>query len=98
MSDADYLCYLIYMYASYVFPDATMVSRRVNIYNEDNEVVLSLYVNGATPDSIEFVKANARRSTEAVTAMNCFIDFLRMIHDVHEHPFDVINRLVSISG
>lgn len=97
MSDTDYLCYLVYMYASYMFPDATLVSRRVNIYDEDNEVILSLYVNSATPDSIEFVKANAGRSAEAVTVMNSFIVFLRMIHDVHAHPFDVINRLVSVS-
>lgn len=97
MSDRDYLCYLIYMFADYMFSDATLVNGRIDIYNESNEVVLSIYVNAATPDSTEFIKANAKGSVEAVTVMNVFIDFLRMIHDRHEHPFDVINRLVSVS-
>lgn len=29
--------------------------------------------------------------------MNVLIDFLRMIHDKHAHPFTVISRLVSVS-
>lgn len=97
MSDRDYLCYLIYMFADYMFSDATLINGRVDIYNESSEVVLSIYVNSTTPDSTEFIKANVKGSIEAVTVMNAFIDFLRMIHDRHEHPFDVINRLVSVS-
>ena len=97
MSDRDYLCYLIYMFADYMFSDATLVNGRIDIYNESNELVLSIYVNSATPDSTEFIKANTMGSVEAVTVMNVFINFLRMIHDRHEHPFDVINRLVSVS-
>lgn len=97
MSDRDYLCYLIYMFADYMFSDATLVNGRIDIYNESNEVVLSIYVNSATLDSIEFIKANAKGSIEAITVMNVFIDFLRMVHDRHVHPFDVINRLVSVS-
>lgn len=97
MSNRDYLCYLIYMFADYMFSDATLVNGRVDIYNESNEVVLSIYVNGSTPDSTEFIKANAKGSTEAVTVMNVLISFLRMIYVRHEHPFDVINRLVSVS-
>lgn len=97
MSNRDYLCYLIYMFADYVFSDATLVNGRIDIYNESNEVVLSIYVNSATPDSTEFVKGNAKGSIEAVTVMNVFISFLRMVHDRHAHPFDVIDRLVSVS-
>lgn len=97
MTDRDYLCYLIYMFASYMFSNATLVNGRVDIYNESSEVVLSIYVNSSTPDSTEFIKANAKGSIEAVTVMNVLISFLRMIHDRHEHPFDVINRLVSVS-
>ena len=97
MSNRDYLCYLIYMFADYMFSDVTLVNGRVDIYNESNEVVLSIYVNAATPDSTKFIKGNAKGSVEAVTVMNVFIDFLRMIHDRHEHPFDVISRLVSVS-
>lgn len=59
MSNRDYLCYLIYMFADYMFSDATLINGRVDIYNESNEVVLSIYVNAATPDSTEFIKANA---------------------------------------
>lgn len=97
MSNRDYLCYLIYMFADYMFSDATLVNGRIDIYNESNEVVLSIYVNGSTPDSTEFIKVNAKGSVEAVIVMNALINFLRMIHDRHEHPFDVINRLVSVS-
>ena len=98
MSNVDYLCRIIYMFAEYMFNDATLVNHRVDIYNESNEVVLSIHVNAATPDSVEFIKANAKGSVEAVNAMNTFIDFLRMIHDRHDHPFDVIDRLVSINN
>lgn len=97
MSNVDYLCYLIYMFAEYMFPDATIVNHRVDIYNESNEVTLSLHVYGDTPDSIDFIRGNVKGSAEAVVVMNCFINFLRMVHDRHAHPFDVINRLVSIS-
>lgn len=97
MSDLDYLCYIIYMFAEYVFYDATLVNHRIDIYNENNEVVLSLHVKSAIPDSTEFIKGGAKGSTEAVIAMIYFIDFLRMIHDKHKHPFNVINRLVSVS-
>lgn len=97
MSNRDCLCYLIYMFAEYMFSDATLVNGRVDIYNESNEVVLSIYVNSDTPDSTEFIKANAKGSVEAVILMNVLINFLRMIHDRHEHAFDVINRLVSVS-
>ena len=97
MSNRDYLCYLIYMFAGYMFSDATLINGRVDIYNESNEVVLSIYVNGAIPDSTEFIKENAKGAIEAVTVMNVLISFLRMIHDRHEHPFDVISRLVSVS-
>lgn len=97
MSNRDYLCYLIYMFTEYMFSDATLVNGRVDIYNESNELVLSIYVNAATPDSIEFIKANAKGSSEAVIVMNVFTNFLRMLHDRHAHPFDVINRLVSVS-
>ena len=97
MSNRDCLCHLIYMFAEYMFSNATLVNWRVDIYNESSEVVLSIYVNSDTPDSTEFIKANAKGSVEAVTVMNVFINFLRMIHDRHEHPFDVIDRLVSLS-
>lgn len=97
MSDRDYLCYLIYMFAGYMFSDATLVNGRVDIYNESNELILSIYVNSVTPDSTEFINGNAKGSVEAVIVMNVLINFLRMIHDRHEHPFDVINRLVSVS-
>ena len=97
MTNRDYLCYLIYMFAEYMFSDATLVNGRVDIYNESNEVVLSIHVNADTPDSTEFIKANAKGSSEAVIVMNVFINFLRMIHDRHAHPFDVIDRLVSVS-
>ena len=98
MSNLDYLCYIIYMFADYVFHDATLVNHRIDIYNESNEVLLSIHVNAATPDSTEIFKANTKGSVEAVNTMNTFIDFLRMIHDTHDHPFDVINRLVSINN
>ena len=97
MSNRDYLCHLIYMFAECMFSDATLVNGRVDIYNESNEVVLSIYVYSDTPDSTEFIKANAKGSVEAVTVMNVLINFLRMIHDRHEHPFYVIDRLVSLS-
>lgn len=97
MSDRDYLCYLIYMFADYMFSDATLINGRVDIYNESSEVVLSIYVNSSTPDSTVFSKTNVKGTVEAVTVMKVFINFLRMIHDRHEHPFDAINRLVSVS-
>lgn len=97
MSNLDYLCYIIYMFADYVFYDATLVSHRIDIYNESNDVILSIHVHSSTPDSAEFIKGNAKGSDEALIAMNYFIDFLRMIHDKHKHPFSVINTLVSIS-
>ena len=85
------------MFADYMFSDATLVNGRIDIYNASSEVVLSIYVNAATPDSTEFITGNAKGSVEAITVMNVFIDFLRMVHDRHTHPFDVINRLVSVS-
>ena len=97
MSNRDYLCYLIYMFANYMFSDVTLVNGRIDIYNESNEVALSIYVNAATPDSAEFIKGNAKGSVEAITVMNVIINFLRMVHSRHAHPFDVINRLVSVS-
>lgn len=97
MSNRDLLCYLIYMFADYMFSDATLVNGRVDIYNESNEVVLSIYVNGSTPDSTVFMRTGLKGDTEATITMKVLINFLRMIHDRHEHPFNVINRLVSIS-
>ena len=97
MNDRDYLCRLIYMFADYMFSDATLVNSRVDIYNSDNEVILSIHVYSNTPDSVEFIKGNAKGSIEAVNVMNSLIDFLRMIHDEHDNPFSVIRRLVSTS-
>lgn len=97
MNNRDYLCYLIYMFADYMFSDATIVNGRVDIYNECNEVILSIHVYSSNPDSVTFIRGNAKGSTEAVAVMNDLISFLRMIHDKHDHPFDVINRLVSVS-
>lgn len=97
MNDRDYLCYIIYMFADYMFSDATLVNSRVDIYNSGNEVILSIHVHSITPDSVEFIKGNAKGSIEAVNVMNSLIDFLRMIHDKHDNPFSVIRRLVSTS-
>lgn len=97
MSNRDYLCYLIYMFADYMFSDAILVNGRVDIYNESGEVVTSIYVNASTPDSTVFMNTGLKGDIEATTVMKVFINFLRMIHDRHEHPFDVINRLVSVS-
>lgn len=97
MTNADYLCYLIYMFADYMFSDATINSGRVDIYNEHNEVVLSIHVYSGSPDSVSFIRGNAKGANEAVAIMNVFISFLRMIHAKHAHPFYVINRLVSVS-
>lgn len=97
MSNRDYLCYLIYMFANYIFNDATLVNGRIDIYNEHDQIMLMIHVNGDTPDSTEFIKRNAKRSGEAVKIMNVFVDFLRMIHVKHSHPFNVITRLVSVS-
>lgn len=90
MTNRDYLCYLIYMFADYMFSDATLVNGRVDIYNESNELVLSIYVNSDTPDSTEFIRGNAKGSVEAVTVMNVLINFLRMVHDRHEHPLTLL--------
>ena len=97
MSDRYYLCYIIYMFADYMFSDATLVNSRVDIYNSDNEVILSIHVHSNIPDSVEFIKGNAKGSIEAVNVMNFLIDFLRMIHDEHDNPFSVIRGFVSTS-
>ena len=97
MSNKDYLSYLIYMFANYIFNDATLVNGRIDIYNEHDQIMLMINVNGVTPDSVEFVKRNVKGSSKAIKVMNVFIDFLRMIHDKHSHPFNVITRLVSVS-
>ena len=97
MTNADYLCYLIYMFADYMFSDATINCGRVDIYNEDNEVILSIHVYSANPDSVTFIRGNGKGAEESVTVMNVLISFIRMIHAKHSHPFYVINRIVSVS-
>lgn len=97
MNNRDYLRYLIYMFANYIFNGATLVNGRIDIYNEHDQIMLMIHVNGDTPDSVEFIKRNAKGSSKAINTMNVFIDFLRMIHDKHSHPFNVITRLVSVS-
>lgn len=97
MTNKDYLCYLIYMFANYMFSDATLVNGRIDIYNEHDQIVLMIKVNGSAPDSTEIINRKAKGSSEAVTVMNVFIDVLRMIHAKHEHPYAVISRLVSVS-
>nr|DAR18436.1 MAG TPA: hypothetical protein [Caudoviricetes sp.] len=97
MTNADYLCYLIYMFADYMFSDATIVSDTIDIYNEDSEVILSIHVYSGNPDSVTFIRGNGKGVVEAVTVMNVLISFIRMIHVKHSHPFHVINRLVSVS-
>ena len=97
MTNADYLCYLIYMFADYMFSDATITSGRVDIYNEYNEVILSIHVYNGNPDSVTFIRGNGKGVVEAVTVMNVLINFIRMIHAKHSHPFYVINRIVSVS-
>lgn len=97
MSNIDYLRYLIYMFADFIFNDAVIIGNRVEIYNDNNEVCLSIYVEFFNPDSTTFVRGNVKQSVEAVTIMNCFIDILRMIFHTHDNPADVIKRLVSIN-
>lgn len=97
MTNADYLCYLIYMFADYMFSDATITSGRVDIYNEDNEVILSIHVYSGNPDSVTFIRGSGKGVVEAVTVMNVLISFIRMIHVKHSHPFHIINRIVSVS-
>ena len=97
MTNKDYLCYLIYMFADYIFNDATLVNGRIDIYNEYDKIVLIIRVNGDTPDSVDFINRCEKGSDEAVKIMNALIDFLRMIHDKHSRPFNVITRLVSVS-
>lgn len=97
MTNRDYLCYLIYMFAYYMFSDATLVNGRIDIYNEYNNVALSIYVKGDTPDSINFVKGFEEETVGSFIVMNAFINFLRMIHDRHNNPFGVIRRLVSVN-
>lgn len=97
MNNRDYLCYLIYMFAGYMFSDATLVNGRIDIYNEHNQIVLMIRVNGDSPDSVEFIKGDGKEAGKAVMVMNVLIDFLRMIHDKHSRPFNIITRLVSVS-
>lgn len=97
MSSIDYLRYLIYMFADFMFNYATIIGTRVNIYNDDNDVCLSVYVVYPTPESVEFVKHNVKQSVEAVNVMNTFIDSLRMIYALHDNPENVIKRLVSVN-
>lgn len=97
MSNIYYLRYLIYMFADFIFNDATIIGDRVEIYNDNNEVCLSIYVEGFNPDSITLVRGDVKQSAEAVIIMNCFIDILRMIFYMHDNPADVIKRLVSIN-
>lgn len=97
MSNIDYLRYLIYMFADFIFNDATIIGNRVEIYNDNNEVCLSIYVEGFNPDYTTFVRGNVKQSAEAVIVMNCFIDTLRMIFHTHDNPADVIKRLVCVN-
>nr|DAN45940.1 MAG TPA: hypothetical protein [Caudoviricetes sp.] len=97
MNNGDYLCYLIYMFADYMFSNVTINSGRVDIYNEDGEVILSIHVYSGNPDSVVFIRGNGKGVTEVVTVMNVLISFIRMIHVKHSHPFYVINRIVSVS-
>lgn len=97
MNNGDYLCYLIYMFADYMFSNATINGGRVDIYNEDCKVILSILVYSGNPDSVVFIRGNGKGVAEAVTVMNVLICFIRMIHVMHSHPFYVINRIVSVS-
>lgn len=97
MDNRDYLCYLIYMFADYMFSDATLVNGRIDIYDEYNNIVLWIYVNGDTSDSIKIVEGFEEETAEAFTVMNIFISFIRMIHDRYNNPFGVIRRLVSVN-
>lgn len=97
VTNADYLCYLIYMFANYMFSDATITGGIIDIYNEDNEVILSIHVYSGNPDSVTFIRGNGKGIAEAVIVMNVLISFIRMIHVKHSHPFHVINRIVSVS-
>lgn len=63
-SNKDYLCYLIYMFAYYIFNDVTLVNGRVDIYNEDSQIMLMIRVNGDIPDSVEFIRRNAKGATK----------------------------------
>lgn len=97
VTNADYLCYLIYMFADYMFSNATITGDIVDIYNEDNKVILSIQVYSDNPDSVTFIRGNGKGIAEAVIVMNVLISFIRMIHVKHSHPFHVINRIVSVS-
>ena len=97
MTNIDYLRYLIYMFADFMFNDATITGNRVDIYNGDNEVCLSVYVDHPHPVNVTFIKGNVKQSVEAVNVMNTFIDSLRMIFLLHDRPANVIKRMVSVN-
>lgn len=97
MSDVDFLRYLIYMFAEFMFNDAVITGNRVDVYNDDNAVCLSIYVDKPYPDSITIIKGNVKQSVEATNIMNTFIDSLRMIYVLHYNPANVIKRMVSVS-
>lgn len=60
VTNADYLCYLVYMFAGYMFSDATITGGSIDIYNEDNEVTLSIHVYSGNPDSVTFIRRNGK--------------------------------------
>lgn len=97
MNNKDYLCYLIYMFAEYMFSDATLTTGRVDIFNCHDEITLSINVLSDNLDSIVVTRKDVRGSEESAIVMNVFINFIRMIYVKHDHPFDVIRRLVSVS-
>ena len=95
MNDIDCLTKFIYMVADYLFHDATKYKNRVNIYNTAGGCLATIYVGSTDPDDIVIYDGCVNGSVEAMNVMRVVIDIVRMTHDLHRHPEDVIRRLVD---
>lgn len=97
MTDIDRLTQFIYLIADYLFYDVTVYKNRVNIYNSAGGRLATIYINSFDPDGIIVYDGCVNGSVECINVMTRYIDLFRMICDLHKHPEDVIERLVSLN-
>lgn len=97
MTDIDRLTEFFYLIADYLFYDAIKYKNRVNIYNSAGGCLATIYINSFDPDGIIVYDGCVNGSVECINVMTCYIDLFRMICDLHKHPEDVIERLVSLN-
>ena len=93
----DNLVQFIYLFADYLFYDATVYENRVAIYNAAGECLLTIYVESFDPDRIIFYDGCVNGSLICINTTRHVVDLFRMICDLHRHPEDVIKRLVDLN-